>query len=162
VRGKAPALSPWRGRARCTSESPWGGRGGGFWPSVPGASPSSCIDSLSSCPGPRSSGGRGQTATLPSLLEGRARDVLSAAAGCGGCLPTLRVPTTPFVPDGSLVDPFAGLPLRQSDDIEVASLLEKGAIEEVPLRPPSLGFVINLFLVQKKNGKMRSASTSVS
>jgi hypothetical protein len=94
-------------------------------------------------------------------LEGRARDVLSAAAGRGGFLPTLHVPTTPFVPDGSLFDPFAGLPLRQSDDIEVASLLEKGAIEEVPLRPPSLGFVSYLFFVQKKNGKMRSASTSV-
>ena len=80
----------------------------------------------------------------------------------GGCLPALLVLTTPFVPDGSLLDPFAGLPLRQSDDIEVATLLEKRAIEEVPLRPPSLGFVSCLFLVQKKNGKMRSASTSVS
>jgi len=40
-------------------------------------------------------------------------------------------------------------------DIEVAALLEKGAIEEVPLCPPSLGYVSNLFLVRKKNGKMR-------
>ena len=65
-------------------------------------------------------------------------------------------------PTGRFSTPSQG-PLNDSlIDIEVAALLEKGAIEEVPLRPPSLGFVINLFLVQKKNGKMRSASTSVS
>jgi hypothetical protein len=40
-------------------------------------------------------------------------------------------------------------------DAEVAALLEKGAIEEVALHPPPLGFVSNIFLVQKKNGKMR-------
>jgi hypothetical protein len=40
-------------------------------------------------------------------------------------------------------------------DQEVAALIEKGAIEEVALHPPSLGFVSNIFLVQKKNGKMR-------
>ena len=40
-------------------------------------------------------------------------------------------------------------------DQEVAALLEKGAIEEVALHPPSLGYVSNIFLVQKKNGKMR-------
>jgi hypothetical protein len=39
-------------------------------------------------------------------------------------------------------------------DAEVAALLEKGAIEEVALHPPSLGYVSNIFLVQKKNGKM--------
>jgi hypothetical protein len=40
-------------------------------------------------------------------------------------------------------------------DAEVAALLEKGAIEEVALHPPNLGYVSNIFLVQKKNGKMR-------
>jgi hypothetical protein len=40
-------------------------------------------------------------------------------------------------------------------DTQVAALLEKGAIEEVALHPPTLGFVSNIFLVQKKNGKMR-------
>jgi hypothetical protein len=40
-------------------------------------------------------------------------------------------------------------------DAEVAALLEKGAIEEVALHPPPLGF-ISIFLVQKKNGKMRT------
>jgi hypothetical protein len=37
----------------------------------------------------------------------------------------------------------------------VADLIEKGAIEEVPLHPPPLSFISNIFLVQKKNGKMR-------
>jgi hypothetical protein len=37
----------------------------------------------------------------------------------------------------------------------VAALLEKGAIEEVELHPPPLGYISNIFLVQKKNGKMR-------
>jgi hypothetical protein len=36
----------------------------------------------------------------------------------------------------------------------VAALIEKGAIEEVPLHPPPLSFISNIFLVQKKNGKM--------
>jgi hypothetical protein len=40
-------------------------------------------------------------------------------------------------------------------DAEVAALLEKGAIEEVALHPPPLGYISNIFLVQKKNGKMR-------
>jgi hypothetical protein len=40
-------------------------------------------------------------------------------------------------------------------DSEVAALIEKGAIEEVPLHPPPLSFISNIFLVQKKNGKMR-------
>ena len=40
-------------------------------------------------------------------------------------------------------------------DAEVAALLEKGAIEEVELHPPPLGYISNIFLVQKKNGKMR-------
>jgi hypothetical protein len=40
-------------------------------------------------------------------------------------------------------------------DSEVAALIEKGAIEEVPLHPPPLSFISNTFLVQKKNGKMR-------
>jgi hypothetical protein len=40
-------------------------------------------------------------------------------------------------------------------DIEVAALLEKGAIEDVPLHPPPPSFISNIFLVQKKNGKMR-------
>jgi hypothetical protein len=39
-------------------------------------------------------------------------------------------------------------------DIKVAALLEKGAIEE-PLHPPPPSFISNIFLVQKKNGKMR-------
>jgi hypothetical protein len=38
-------------------------------------------------------------------------------------------------------------------DAEVAALLEKGAIKEVALHP--LGFISNIFLVLKKNGKMR-------
>ena len=58
-------------------------------------------------------------------------------------------------PTGRFSTPSQG-PLNDSlIDVEVAALLEKGAIEEVPLCPPSLGFVSNLFLVQKKNGKMR-------
>jgi hypothetical protein len=40
-------------------------------------------------------------------------------------------------------------------DAEVAALLKKGAIEEVVLHPPNLGYVSNIFLVQKKNGKTR-------
>jgi hypothetical protein len=36
----------------------------------------------------------------------------------------------------------------------VAALLEKGAIEEVPLVPPP-SFISNIFLVKKKNGGMR-------
>jgi hypothetical protein len=36
----------------------------------------------------------------------------------------------------------------------VAAFLEKGAIEEVPLHPPPPSLVSNIFLVQKKNGKM--------
>jgi hypothetical protein len=40
-------------------------------------------------------------------------------------------------------------------DIEVAALIEKGAIEQVPLHPPPPSFISNIFLVQKKNGKMR-------
>jgi hypothetical protein len=40
-------------------------------------------------------------------------------------------------------------------DIEVAALIEKGAIEEVLLHPPPPSFISNIFLVQKKNGKMR-------
>jgi hypothetical protein len=39
--------------------------------------------------------------------------------------------------------------------LEVAALIEKGATEEVPLHPPPLNFISNIFLVQKKNGKMR-------
>jgi hypothetical protein len=39
-------------------------------------------------------------------------------------------------------------------DSEVADLIEKGAIEEVLLHPPPLGFISNIFLVQNKNGKM--------
>jgi hypothetical protein len=37
----------------------------------------------------------------------------------------------------------------------VAALIEKGAIEEAPLHPPPLSFISNIFLVQKRNGKMR-------
>jgi hypothetical protein len=40
-------------------------------------------------------------------------------------------------------------------DSEVAALIEKGGIEEVSLHPPPLSFISNIFLVQKKNGKMR-------
>jgi len=32
-------------------------------------------------------------------------------------------------------------------DLEVAALIEKGAIEEVPLHPPPLSFISNIFLV---------------
>jgi hypothetical protein len=39
-------------------------------------------------------------------------------------------------------------------DVEVAALLEKGAIEEVPLDPPPPSFISNIFLVKKKNGGM--------
>jgi hypothetical protein len=38
---------------------------------------------------------------------------------------------------------------------EVAALLKKGAIEEVPLDPPYLGYISNVFLVPKKTGGMR-------
>jgi hypothetical protein len=37
---------------------------------------------------------------------------------------------------------------------EVAALIKKGAIEEVPLHPPPLSFISNIFLVQKKNGNV--------
>jgi hypothetical protein len=40
-------------------------------------------------------------------------------------------------------------------DIEVAALIVKGAIEEVPLHHPPPSFISNIFLVRKKNGKMR-------
>jgi hypothetical protein len=36
----------------------------------------------------------------------------------------------------------------------VTALIEKGAIEGVPLHPPPLSFISNIFLVQKKNGKV--------
>jgi hypothetical protein len=40
-------------------------------------------------------------------------------------------------------------------DSEVAALFGLGAIEEVELHPPPLGFISYVFLVQKKFGWMR-------
>jgi hypothetical protein len=45
-------------------------------------------------------------------------------------------------------------------DAEVAALLKKGAIEEVPLVPPPPSFISNIFLVRKKNGGCALLSTS--
>jgi hypothetical protein len=40
-------------------------------------------------------------------------------------------------------------------NLEVEAMLEKGAIEEVPLFPPPPSFISNIFLVKKKNWGMR-------
>jgi hypothetical protein len=40
-------------------------------------------------------------------------------------------------------------------DQEVEALLHKGAIEEVPLRPPPHSYISSIFLVPKKSGGMR-------
>jgi hypothetical protein len=40
-------------------------------------------------------------------------------------------------------------------DEEVEALLAKGAIEEVPLSPPSLSYISPIFLIPKKDGGMR-------
>jgi hypothetical protein len=45
-------------------------------------------------------------------------------------------------------------------DAEVAALLEKGALEEVPLDPLPPSFISNIFLVKKKNRGSSPSSTS--
>jgi len=81
----------------------------------PTFSPLSTTAPFRSAPGPRTPGGRGQIAPLPSLLEGRFGDVPSAAAGRGGLFTSLHVPTTPFIPDGPVHDPNARPSQRRPD-----------------------------------------------
>jgi hypothetical protein len=120
----------------------------------PALTPLPATTPFRSAPVPRPSGGRGQTAPLPSVLEARARDIPSAAAGRGGLPCSLHVPTAPLVSKSALFYSIEGSN-NHLIDAEVAALLEKGAIEEVELHPPLLGYISNIFLVQKKNGKMR-------
>jgi hypothetical protein len=66
----------------------------------------------------------------------------------------------PFTSPPPLTCPGVGFstPLQGANnpliDIEVAALIKKGAIEEVPLHHPPPSFISNIFLVQKKNRKM--------
>jgi hypothetical protein len=66
-------------------------------------------------PSPRTPSGWGQTKTLSSLLEGSVGDVHPTVTGRGGLFPTLHVPATHHIPDGTLLDPIARPSQRQSD-----------------------------------------------
>jgi hypothetical protein len=79
-------------------------------------------------------------------LGGRIGNIPSTSSSRDGISSSFHVPTTTC---------FSRSSLLHSIDSEVAALIEKGAIEEVPLHPPPLSFISNIFLVQKKNGKMR-------
>jgi hypothetical protein len=62
-----------------------------------------------------------------------------------------HVPTAPAFPRACFSTPSQGS-YNSLVDAEVAALLEKGAIKEVELHPPSLGYFSIIFFVQKKNG----------
>jgi hypothetical protein len=110
--------------------------------------PRPCPHPFRPAPDPRTSGGQGQTAPLPSVLEGSLGNAPTSFTGCGGSPPPLSCPGAAFsTPSQAANNPFI--------DAEVAALLEKGAIEEVPLDPPPPSFISNIFLVRKKNGGMR-------
>jgi hypothetical protein len=59
-------------------------------------------------PVPRTSGGRGQTAPLPSLLEGSFGDSPSSATSRGGLSPPLHVSSPALLPWGELLHSVAG------------------------------------------------------
>jgi hypothetical protein len=60
-----------------------------------------------SAPGPRPSGGRGQTAPLPPILKGRIGDVPSSSPGRGRLPSPLHVLTASCIPGSSLLHSFA-------------------------------------------------------
>jgi hypothetical protein len=111
-------------------------------------------------PDPCPSRGRGQTAPLPSLQEEGVGDppphLLHAVEGYHPPFTSpapLACPGVGFsTPSLGAIDPFV--------DLEVEALLEKRAIEEVPLVPPPPSFISNIFLVKKKNGGCDPSSTS--
>jgi hypothetical protein len=73
----------------------------------PALTPHSATPPFRSAPGPRPSGGRGQTAPLPSVLKGRFGDVPSTPAGRGGIPSTLHVPTTSFISGSAILHSIA-------------------------------------------------------
>jgi hypothetical protein len=150
-REKPTAVPPRRGRARRRSESFKGGREGGPGLSVPAQTPCPASISFRSVHDYLEVGGRLRhfllfwrevLETLPLLLQ----------AVEGYCPPFTSPP--PLTCSGAAFSTPSQGANNPFIDAEVAALLEKGAIEEVPLDPPP-SFISNIFLVKKKNGGMR-------
>ena len=104
--------------------------------------------------GRSSLGSGGQISFLCSPLGARSRMLVLHPGGGEGLssslmsIPPLSFPGKNFSsPSQGINDPFF--------DEEVEALLLKGAVEVVPLDPPSLGYISRIFLVPMKSGGMR-------
>jgi hypothetical protein len=73
----------------------------------PAQTPRPATTPFRSAPGPRPSGGRGQTAPLPPILEGRVGDVPSTSSGRGGIPSPFHVPATSCLSRSSLLHSIA-------------------------------------------------------